>query len=84
VATTGQTLIARNRGKSSVQVTLKNKTGTQVVTLGGSDVTASTGYEWAATGENGLPVRLEPGDELYGVATTAAQTIHVLRSEAVA
>lgn len=60
------------------RVTLKNKTATASVFLGPSGVTTGNGYEWAATGENGLTVTLEPGEELWGIVAAVNQVVHVL------
>lgn len=71
------TLIAANtHAISRAEVRLKN-IGSAVVVVGGSDVTAATGFEIAATGGE-ESFNLDAGETLYGIVATATQVIEVL------
>jgi hypothetical protein len=69
------TRIARGQG----QYLLKNATATEAVFIGPAGVTLATGFSWAKADEGTIAVELKDGTELWGIITTAAQTIHVFR-----
>lgn len=79
--TAGGTLLAKGRignDDMPVRVRLRNVTNAQIVYLGPTGVTAANGYG-VQVGEGAIDIQLEAGDELYGLAVTAAQTVHVLK-----
>lgn len=74
---TTATLIATNTHSiSRAEVRLKN-VGSAVVVVGGSDVTATTGFEIAATGGE-ESFNLDAGEQLWGVVAAATQIVEVL------
>lgn len=69
-------LIAQNTHSiSRAEVRLKN-TGAAVVAVGGSDVTATTGFEIAAGGEESF--NLDAGETLYGIVASGTLVVEVL------
>lgn len=56
---------------------LSNATATESVFVGPSGVTTANGFEWKTT-HPPLSITLEPGESLYGIVATNAQTVHVL------
>lgn len=85
VATTaGGTLVAQNTAADpgegdyrTRKFLLKNFTATATVFLGPSGLTTANGFAWAVS-DGPLEVELEPGEALYGIVATTAQTVHVL------
>jgi hypothetical protein len=73
--TTAATRIIRGQG----QYLLKNATATEAVFLGPAGVTLATGFSWLKADEGTIAVELREGMELWGIITTATQTIHTIR-----
>jgi hypothetical protein len=75
VATTPATQIFRGGARTS-EILVKN-IGSVEVDLGGSSVTAGTGYRVSANDVVG-PFTLRGGDVLYGVSSSGTQTVQIL------
>ncbi len=61
-----------------IRALAKNATATETVYLGGVDVATTTGFAWEVA-DGPLELEIEPGEKLYGIVATVAQSIHVLR-----
>lgn len=81
VATTATRLdVADTNNTNRRSLRVLNTAATAAVILGGSDVTATSGYSLAA-GAN-ITIDLAHDETLYGIVAAATETVHILESGA--
>ncbi len=79
VSTTAVALNGADTGPSGAGVTVKNTHATDALVLGGSDVTASTGFSLVAGATITIPLTF--GEQVYAIRGASADiTAHVLRT----